>query len=98
MNLGPGLRWGSGVRLVWGEVPACLTKAVEEWREWRMDMVCSNKRAVSIRSMVSKVAKNLSALRTDAMLRDRAGRADLDWFDRFMSRAGGETPTRDDTP
>lgn len=44
------------------------------------------------------VAEKLSALRTDAMLRDRASRADLDWFDRFMSRAGGEAPTKDDTP
>lgn len=44
------------------------------------------------------VAEKLSALRTDAMLRDRASRADLDWFDAFMSRAGGEPPTKDDMP
>ncbi|MDP1736395.1 MAG: hypothetical protein Q8L23_03035 [Caulobacter sp.] len=44
------------------------------------------------------VAEKLSALRTDAMLRDRASRADLDWFDAFMSRAGGEPPAKDDMP
>lgn len=44
------------------------------------------------------VAEKLSALRTDAMLRDRARRADLDWFDAFMGRADGEPPTKDDMP
>jgi hypothetical protein len=43
------------------------------------------------------VAEKLSALRTDALLRERAGRADLDWYDRFMSRDGGE-PSDEDAP
>jgi hypothetical protein len=42
------------------------------------------------------VAEKLAALRTDALLRDRAGRADLDWFDRFMRRQKGEEPSSDD--
>jgi hypothetical protein len=42
------------------------------------------------------VAEKLSALRTDALLRERAGRADLDWFDTFMDRDGGEAPAKDD--
>jgi hypothetical protein len=28
---------------------------------------------------------------------ERAARADLAWFDRFMARKGGEQPTSDDT-
>ena len=27
---------------------------------------------------------------------ERAARADLDWFDRFMARKGGETPAAED--
>jgi hypothetical protein len=42
------------------------------------------------------VAEKLSALRTDALLRERAGRADLEWFDTFMGREGGEAPAKDD--
>jgi len=34
--------------------------------------------------------------RTDVLLRKRAGRADLDWFDTFMDRDGGEAPAKDD--
>lgn len=42
------------------------------------------------------VAEKLAALTTDALLRERAGRADLDWFDRFMVREGGEVPAEED--
>lgn len=44
------------------------------------------------------VAEKLAALNTDALLRERAGRADLEWFDRFMARPGGEPPQGDDKP
>jgi hypothetical protein len=44
------------------------------------------------------VAEKLAALKTDALLRERAGRADLAWFDRFMARRGGEEPAAEDTP
>lgn len=42
------------------------------------------------------VAEKLAALKTDTLLRERAGRADLQWFDSFMSRKGGEAPAKDD--
>lgn len=42
------------------------------------------------------VAEKLAALKTETLLRDRAGRADLEWFDRFMARKGGEAPAKDD--
>jgi hypothetical protein len=44
------------------------------------------------------VAEKLAALRTDALLRERAGRADLGWFDSFMARPAGEPPSGDDSP
>jgi hypothetical protein len=43
------------------------------------------------------VAEKLAAMKTEALLVERAGRADLAWFDRFMTRSG-ETPTAEDTP
>ncbi len=44
------------------------------------------------------VAEKLAAMKTEAMIRDRAARADLDWFDRFMARDGGVPPEGDDRP
>lgn len=43
------------------------------------------------------VAEKLAALNTEAMLRERAARADMGWFDAFMTRRGGENPAEDDT-
>ncbi len=31
-------------------------------------------------------------------IEERAARADLAWFDRFMARQGGEPPSEDDAP
>jgi hypothetical protein len=42
------------------------------------------------------VAEKLAALKTETLLHERAGRADLEWFDRFMWRQGGEAPSRED--
>jgi hypothetical protein len=42
------------------------------------------------------VAEKLAALKTEALLSERAGRGDLAWFDRFMVRDGGETPSTED--
>ncbi len=42
------------------------------------------------------VAEKLAALKTEDMLRERAARADLDWFDSFMSRDGGVPPEKED--
>jgi hypothetical protein len=44
------------------------------------------------------VAEKLAALRTEALLVERAGRADLTWFDRFMTRRDGEAPSAEDAP
>jgi hypothetical protein len=44
------------------------------------------------------VAEKLAALKTDSLLRERAGRADLEWFDRFMSRPDGQVPAGEDAP
>lgn len=38
------------------------------------------------------VAEKTAALRTEAWFRERAGRADLDAFDRILARGGGEPP------
>jgi len=47
--------------------------------------------------LVTAAAEKVGIL-TDpkAYLAERAARADLTWFDRFMARAGGEPPTDDD--
>ena len=42
--------------------------------------------------IVTAVAEKLAALKTADYLAERAGRADLSAFDRFMSRTGGEPP------
>ncbi len=44
------------------------------------------------------VAEKLAALKTDALLRERAANGDLDWFDGFMARTTGASPTGDDRP
>ena len=41
------------------------------------------------------VAEKLAALKTEAFLRERASRGDLEWFDRFMSR-NGQPPAPED--
>jgi len=43
------------------------------------------------------VAEKLAAMKTDVMLRDRAARADLAWFDAFMARKGGAAPDEQDS-
>lgn len=42
------------------------------------------------------VAEKLAALKTETLLQERASRADLQWFDRFMQRKGGEAPSNED--
>jgi hypothetical protein len=42
------------------------------------------------------VAEKLSALRTSDYLKNRAKRADLPWFDRFMKRKRSAPPRTDD--
>lgn len=42
------------------------------------------------------VAEKLAAMKTETMLRDRAARADLAWFDDFMARKGGAEPDEQD--
>ena len=44
------------------------------------------------------VAEKAAALRTDAYFRERAGRADLEEFDRILARAGTEPPRLGDEP
>jgi hypothetical protein len=46
--------------------------------------------------IVTAVAEKLAALRTAAYFAERAQRADLAAFDRFMGRAGGAPPRADD--
>lgn len=42
------------------------------------------------------VAEKLAALKTETLLHERASRADLQWFDQFMQRKGGEAPSKED--
>ena len=42
------------------------------------------------------VAEKLAALRTERYFRERAGRADLTAFDRFLAEAGDEPPREGD--
>ena len=42
------------------------------------------------------VAEKLAALRTERYFRERAGRADLTTFDRFLAEAGDEPPREGD--
>lgn len=42
--------------------------------------------------IVTAVAEKLAALKTAGYFAERAGRADLSAFDRFMTRSGGEPP------
>ena len=44
------------------------------------------------------VAEKTAALRTEAYFRERAGRADLDEFDRILAKAGSEPPRPGDEP
>jgi uncharacterized protein (DUF1778 family) len=46
--------------------------------------------------IATAVAEKLSALETMDFFLDRANRADLDKFDRFMNRTGGERPRAGD--
>ena len=46
--------------------------------------------------IATAVAEKLSALETMDFFRERAERADFEWFDRFMNRTGGEPPRAGD--
>ena len=46
--------------------------------------------------IVTAVAEKLTALRTATYFAERARRADLEAFDRFMGRGGGALPRPDD--
>jgi hypothetical protein len=65
-------------------LPSSLKKAAEELA--REDGTTLNQ------FIVTAVAEKLSALRTAEYFRQRAARADLEAFDRLMSREGGEPP------
>lgn len=53
---------------------------------------------VTPEQFLATAAAEKVAVLTDskAYFAERAARADLEWFDRFMARAGGEPPTPDD--
>lgn len=46
--------------------------------------------------IVTAVAEKLAALRTATYFAERAGRGDVEAFDRFMGRGGGAPPRSDD--
>jgi len=48
--------------------------------------------------VVLAVAEKIAVMTTDEYFADRRGRADLQSFDRIMSRSGGEPPRRGDEP
>ena len=65
-------------------LPASLKKEVEK--------VAADDGTTLNQFIVSAVAEKLSALKTADYFVERAKRADLETFDRLMSRPGGEPP------
>lgn len=69
-------------------LPRSLKAAVEK---------LSKKDGTSINQfVVMAVAEKISAMTTAEYFSERKGRADLEAFDRIMSRKGGEPPRSDD--
>ena len=71
-------------------LPVSLKQAVE--RLSRQDGTSINQ------FVVLAVAEKIAVMTTDEYFADRRGRADLQSFDRIMSRSGGEPPRRGDEP
>jgi hypothetical protein len=65
-------------------LPSSLKTAAEE--------VAREDGATLNQFIVTAVAEKLSAMKTAAYFEERAARGDLNAFDRFMSRKGGEPP------